>query len=183
MLTRARQETVTMGLANVEFVSGDVNALPFADESWEIVFCGYALHHLLHPDHVVREMARVVRRGGRVGITDMFVPHGADSDALNQVERVRDPSHATTLSIADLQRLLEEAGLREVFIQRHERHREFNHWLHVAGHEPGSAAYAEVRRLMEAALEHDRTGYRPRIDPSTGELHFTQHAVLIVAER
>jgi ubiquinone/menaquinone biosynthesis C-methylase UbiE len=183
MLERARQQTMKSGLVNVSFVSADVNALPFRDESWDIVFCGYALHHLLRPDHVVAEMAQVVRSGGRLGITDMFVPDGADSETLNRIERLRDPSHATTLKMADLRRLICKAGLREIFIQPHERHREFNDWMHVGGHKPGSPEYVQVRRLMEDSLQRDVTGYRPRIDSETGKLHFTQHAILILAEK
>ncbi len=36
-----------------------------------------ALHHLLEPERVVRNMAAVVRKGGRVAIVDMMVPSGA----------------------------------------------------------------------------------------------------------
>ncbi len=182
MLARARQEAASASLSNVAFLSADVNALPFPKESWDFIFCGYALHHLLHPAHVIAEMARIVRPAGRVGIADMFLPEGADPAKNNQIERIRDPSHAATLTIAELRGLFSSAGLRVLTIESYQRHREFDHWMHVAGREPASEAYRQARLLMEGSVQNDQTGFRPRLDPA-GALHFTQHGVLLIAEK
>ena len=44
----------------------------------------------------IGRLARVVRPGGRLAITDIIVPEGCDGDFQNDVERVRDPSHTIT---------------------------------------------------------------------------------------
>jgi ubiquinone/menaquinone biosynthesis C-methylase UbiE len=49
---------------NVRFQQGDAAQLPFADASFDIVFCRYLLIHIPEPLRVVREMMRVVRPGG-----------------------------------------------------------------------------------------------------------------------
>jgi ubiquinone/menaquinone biosynthesis C-methylase UbiE len=183
MLARARKEVEAAGLANTTFFCADVEALPFADGSWDIALCGYALHHLLRPAQVVREMARVVRSRGRVAVVDMILPQGADAETHNRIERVRDPSHTHTLTIAELKALFRDAGLREIAAETNERHREFDDWMHVAGAEPGSAIYTEARRLMEADLGRDCGGFSPRLDPQTDALQFGQHFLFLLAEK
>jgi SAM-dependent methyltransferase len=42
---------------------GDVLNLPFADNSFDVVFAGNLLHHLVQPENALREMARVSRGG------------------------------------------------------------------------------------------------------------------------
>jgi ubiquinone/menaquinone biosynthesis C-methylase UbiE len=49
---------------SVRFQQGDATQLTFADESFDIVFCRYLLIHMADPIPVIREMMRVVRRGG-----------------------------------------------------------------------------------------------------------------------
>jgi ubiquinone/menaquinone biosynthesis C-methylase UbiE len=50
----------------VRFQQGDATQLPFADASFDVVFCRYLLIHIAEPLRVVREMLRVVRPGGFV---------------------------------------------------------------------------------------------------------------------
>lgn len=55
-----------------EFVNGDSEHLPFADESFDVVTCSHSFHHYPHQDAAVREMRRVLRPGGRLMIIDGF---------------------------------------------------------------------------------------------------------------
>jgi SAM-dependent methyltransferase len=50
----------------VRFEQGDAAALPFPDDSFDVVFCRYLLIHIADPRRVVREMLRVVKPGGHV---------------------------------------------------------------------------------------------------------------------
>jgi SAM-dependent methyltransferase len=50
----------------VTYVQGDAHALPFSDESFDVVVCHYLLLWLEDPLQGVREMARVARAGGAV---------------------------------------------------------------------------------------------------------------------
>src|SRR5260221_13807029 len=76
MIEKARAEAARAGIINVEFVRGDIYALPFADGVASIVTCAYAFHHMQEPARALAEMARVLRSGGRVGIVDIIVPEG-----------------------------------------------------------------------------------------------------------
>lgn len=53
------------GRTNLRFVRGDAHALPFADESFDVVYCRYVLEHVPDPARALSEMRRVLRAGGR----------------------------------------------------------------------------------------------------------------------
>src|SRR5271155_4508611 len=74
ILERARRSALADGLANLDFAIGDAQSLPFADGSLDLAVTSYSLHHFPDAARTIGEMARVVRRGGRVGILDIFLP-------------------------------------------------------------------------------------------------------------
>jgi ubiquinone/menaquinone biosynthesis C-methylase UbiE len=63
MLRRARNRLKS---STPSFVAADLSCLPFADESFDGVTCGYVLEHLPDPRAGLAEMARVLRRKGRM---------------------------------------------------------------------------------------------------------------------
>jgi len=70
MLDVARRNLGELGLANVELIEGDVGTLPLDSGSVDAAFANMVLHHAKDPAAMLREMARVVRPGGTVAITD-----------------------------------------------------------------------------------------------------------------
>lgn len=183
MLQQARQMTLREELANLAFTCADAYALPFGDETFDVALCSYALHHLLHPERVLREMARVVRRGGRIAIADLILAEEADDDAHNRIERARDPSHAATLRETDIRRLLTNTGVHVFAAEREERRRNFDEWMRTAGQGPGTQAYQTTRRLVEECLVADAAGFQPRVDSATGAIEFRQTVLFVTAEK
>jgi SAM-dependent methyltransferase len=72
MLSRAAAEVERRGLAGVELQLMDAESLRFRDACFDVVFCGFAFSSFPNKAHVIREFARVLRAGGRVGISDAF---------------------------------------------------------------------------------------------------------------
>ena len=70
MLEVARKNLAELGISNVELLEGDVTALPLESGSVDAAFANMVLHHTEDPAAMLREMARVVRPGGTVAITD-----------------------------------------------------------------------------------------------------------------
>ncbi len=70
MLTVARENLTALGVSNVDLLVGEAERLPLEDGSADAAFANMVLHHAEHPTAMLREMARVVRAGGRVVITD-----------------------------------------------------------------------------------------------------------------
>ena len=75
MLAVAASNVRVLGLGNVTLVEGGVEALPLADGSVDAAVANMVLHHAPDPTAMLTEMARVVRPGGMVAVTDE-VAHG-----------------------------------------------------------------------------------------------------------
>ncbi len=85
MMENAKKRAAAMKLSNVAFVQGDVGALPFADESFDLVLSLNGFHAFPDKDAAFRETCRVLKRGGvfcgcfyiagRFPRTDWFVKH------------------------------------------------------------------------------------------------------------
>ena len=61
----------------LEFRTGDAQALPFADASFDAVVANFVLLHLGRPEQAAAEFARVLAPGGRLGLTVWDVPERA----------------------------------------------------------------------------------------------------------
>ncbi|KAJ5433848.1 hypothetical protein N7491_004443 [Penicillium cf. griseofulvum] len=69
-LEAARALAASEGITNISFKEGDIHALPFADESFDIVHAHQVLQHITDPIDGLREMRRVCRTGGLVAIKE-----------------------------------------------------------------------------------------------------------------
>ena len=74
MIAQAQILAQQKNLTNLSWQEGDIEMLPFADDSFSIVLSRYAFHHFLRPDVVLSEMVRVCRPGGRILIADVAMP-------------------------------------------------------------------------------------------------------------
>ena len=85
MMENAKKRADALGISNVAFVQGDVGALPFQDESFDIVLSLNGFHAFPDKDAAFRETARVLKKGGvfcgcfyikeEFRRTDWFVKH------------------------------------------------------------------------------------------------------------
>lgn len=85
MMENAKKRADAMGVSHVSFAQGDVGALPFADESFDIVLSLNGFHAFPDKDAAFRETARVLKKGGifcgcfyikgEFRRTDWFVKH------------------------------------------------------------------------------------------------------------
>jgi demethylmenaquinone methyltransferase/2-methoxy-6-polyprenyl-1,4-benzoquinol methylase len=71
MLERARRKT-----AEVEWVRGDLLELPFGDGSFDAVTVGFGVRNVADLERALRELRRVLRPGGRLGILEITTPRG-----------------------------------------------------------------------------------------------------------
>jgi demethylmenaquinone methyltransferase / 2-methoxy-6-polyprenyl-1,4-benzoquinol methylase len=71
MLERARHKA-----PELEWVRGDLLALPFADASFDAATIGFGIRNVEHVEHALRELRRVLRSGGRLGILEITRPRG-----------------------------------------------------------------------------------------------------------
>jgi ubiquinone/menaquinone biosynthesis C-methylase UbiE len=182
LLSHAPAAAAKAGLQNTRFVCGDGAALPFTAGTFDLGVCAYAVHHFAAPERCLAELSRVVKPGGHVTLVDIVVPDGADPNAANAIERARDASHATSFVRAQFESLFADCGLRILHGEIGSRPRSFNDWMQIAGWHMEEAAYVKTRRLLEAHLLNDTSGFAPRL-AADDDLSFTQTSIFLIAER
>jgi ubiquinone/menaquinone biosynthesis C-methylase UbiE len=181
ILEQGRAQAERAGLDNVLFQEGDASALPYLDESFDLVVTRFSLHHLQDPEIALAELVRVCRRGGRVGVADVVA--GDDplvAERQDTLERLRDRSHTRMLTLEALTRLLDELGAPVLRRSSRDVVRPVQTWLDQA--RTGDAAARTIVRELEAELAGGAsTGLRPQIRDR--ELHFTQTWAVVVGVR
>jgi SAM-dependent methyltransferase len=180
MLDEAQRLAAEQGLANVKWRQGDVNSLPFEDGNFTIVVTRFSVHHFPNPAAVLREMARVCTPGGRLVVVDMYASEDpAKAAEFNRLERLRDPSHMRSLSLAELKGLFGEAGLPAPEASFYELRDEVHNLLARSFPEPGDDA--KIIERFKASAADDRLGVPVRIE---GErIHYAYPVAILTAQR
>ena len=115
MLTLARANAAKAGAANVEFLKGEIEALPLPDASVDVVISNCVINLSTDKPAVLAEMFRVLVPGGRIGITDVVA-----EDHLTPAERAAAGSYvgciAGALSRAEYLDGLAAAGLADASV-------------------------------------------------------------------
>jgi ubiquinone/menaquinone biosynthesis C-methylase UbiE len=181
MLAAARGHVRARGAATVEFVAGDAGALPFRDESFDVVTCRTAAHHFADLPAAVRQIHRVLRPGGSLLLQDILGHDDADASAfILEVEKRRDPSHVRSYRAAEWKAFLRAAGLTVMEDSVIWKLREWNEWT------GRMRMTAEARRDLEdfvrRAPERCRAAFDFRLTQDA-VVSFNDRQVLIRADR
>ena len=163
------------GVRNVSLREANAAQLPFADASFDLVFCRAAVHHFAEPELQVREMVRVCRAGGRVVLLDMIAPSAGVQARFDALHREIDPSHTHCLLEEELAALLARcAGVRPA--TRRSRSSSlsfavFEHQSATARPELLQRVQSELRR--EAERGANETGFEPVLVEGALHVHLS----------
>ncbi|MBL0388068.1 methyltransferase domain-containing protein [Tumebacillus sp. ITR2] len=112
MLAIAEREAKAAGLTHLSWQEGDVENLPFADGSFDLITARICAHHFPNVQRAVEEMARVLKPGGRLMIVDNYAPEHDGGDVfINAIEILRDNSHVREWRLSEWKSFYEKAGL------------------------------------------------------------------------
>lgn len=102
----------------VELRVGYANALPWPDESFDVVVSCNMFNYITHPVPAIREMTRVLRRAGKLVVTDWCDDYLA-CRICNIYLRLTNRAYYKTYRQHECLALLAEAGHPDVQIERH----------------------------------------------------------------
>ena len=117
MISKARRNITAYreqsGLSNVEFRLGEIEHLPIADNSANVVISNCVLN--LSPDkkQVCREISRILKSGGRVAISDLALLKPLPQEILQDLEALIGCVAGASL-VTEIQSMLEETGFTEI---------------------------------------------------------------------
>jgi SAM-dependent methyltransferase len=160
LLARGRERADAERLT-VTFQPADAEALPFPDQSFDVALSTFGIMFTPSQEHAAREISRVVRKGGRIGLAS-WTPDGFIGQLFKTIgQHVPPPAGVPSPSLWGT-----EARLAELFpghqIQATREHFNFRyrspqHWLDVfrTTYGPTNRAFAALDDAGQAALAHD----------------------------
>ena len=119
-LEHARVRAAEQRLANLTFQEGDLLHLPFAAESFDLIWSKYVLYFLPQPEAAIAEFRRVIKPGGTVVIAPNHWPSVVldpeEQPLRSNVDKVTRGLIDATLS-ARLPRMLRQAGFADISVR------------------------------------------------------------------
>ena len=156
-------------------VQGEAEQLPLRDGCIDVLACRHAARYFGDPARAVREMTRVLRRGGRVVVLDVVASGDPEVDAvLDALESLHAPAPVRLRTAAAWRELLMDTGLRvdwmdEPLYERAEG-RSLLDWSARAG--LSQAGFEQARALVLGASEKSRQHLRVLVHGADLQLHW-----------
>ena len=177
-LTPAMLEVARRRHEGIEVLAGDGARLPIASRSIDLVATAQVLHHIHEPVPVIAEMARVARDDGNVLIVDQVCTESYENAAImNELEVIRDPTHAATRPASAFRIMVQKAGLEIVDERLWEGRARFSEWMWPQ--EFPEERIAATRRFIERFGDATGMNWKREGDDWT----YTRRRLMILAAR
>lgn len=115
----ASDEAKKSNITNISFQEGNVENLPFFDNSFDIVY-GEAITALVSdPLKVIKEYMRVLKPGGKIGTVDLFMKDTLNDYFKTETSKIMSNVLGTQIKIRNLQeweQIFQQSGLKEIQI-------------------------------------------------------------------
>jgi len=151
MLELARENQRRSGLDNVEFLKGEIEAVPLPDASVDVVISNCVINLAADKRQVLAEAFRILRPGGRFAVSDVVVRGEVPADLRKSVE-LWIGCVAGALEEGDYRRLLADVGFEAVDVEptRIYTGEDARGFLEAEGLDPAAVAPAVDGRFMSA---------------------------------
>ena len=161
-----------------ELVVADGLRMPLRNRSIDLVASAQALHHIFEPVPFLKEMRRVCAPAGRVLIVDQLATESYEQVAfMNQMEVLRDPSHAVSRPRSAFRAIVMAAGLEIVDEKLFEDQSRFSKWMW-----PGEFPDDRIERVRQFVAKFGcETGMD--FEPDGDDWIFTRRRIMLLAQR
>ena len=175
MLEVGKTECEKAGISNISFIKGYAEELPFLDESFDIVISRLAFHHFAGVEEPFKEMARVLKSGGKLVMIDMIVGDEALRDEVDRIERLRDPSHVRDLTLSEMRNLYMANSISLKTQEQTDIPVSLEAWMELT--KPDGETRKEIHTIMQADINGTSiTGFAPY--NRDGKIYFNQHWIM-----
>ena len=167
MLALARENQRKAGVENVEFLKGQIEAIPLPDASVDVVISNCVINLSADKDRVLGEAWRVLKPGGRLAVSDV-VRRRPVPEALRRSIELWVGCVAGALEESDYRAKLDTAGFVDVEIEptRIYRAAEASAFLEQAGFDPKTVGAQVDGAFMSAFVRATRSARRRPVDPA-----------------
>ncbi len=124
MISKARSNASKAGFDNVEFRLGEIEYLPVADASVDVIISNCVINLSPEKSRVFRESCRVLKSGGRLAISDVVASTELPEDMRND-PCLHSACVAGASQIEELEAILLDAGFTAIRIRPKDESREF----------------------------------------------------------
>ncbi len=180
MLAVGKEEAGKSRIANMQFVQGLVEEIPYDDRHFDAVLSRLAFHHFMDIERPFSEMSRVLKYGGQLVIIDMEAAAEALRGIEDRIETMRDPSHVKNRSQDEFLALYEKHGYAVAKREATTIPVSLNAWLALTN--TPDPIGKEIENLMNDEICGGKpTGFRPYTQD--GEIYFEQRWVLFIGKK
>jgi SAM-dependent methyltransferase len=123
MVSKARRNAEKLDAKNVEFRLGEIEHLPVADDSVDVIISNCVINLSPQKIDVFREAWRVLKPGGRLAILDVVALQQLPAKIKNDLSMIS-ACVGGSEKIEDIQKALQEAGFHDINIQPRDESRE-----------------------------------------------------------
>ncbi len=115
MIVRARENAKKADVGNVEFRLGEIEHLPVADDSVDVIISNCVINLSPEKPDVFRDAFRVLKPGGKVAVTDIVATSPLPEEVKSSLEMISG-CVAGAAHVDDIRKMLEGAGFEDVRI-------------------------------------------------------------------
>src|SRR6516162_11636316 len=129
MLRKARENAQKNGFTNVEFRLGEIEALPVADNSVDVIVSNCVINLSPEKQRVFNESFRVLKRGGRLALADMVATAPLPDDVKSDWTAYTGCMAGASL-MSEIERMLESSGFANIKVAPKDSSKAFvREWL------------------------------------------------------
>jgi ubiquinone/menaquinone biosynthesis C-methylase UbiE len=88
MISKARKTADRMGVKNVEFIQTELKEIPLDEKSVDVIISNCVLNHVSDKQQIWNEIHRVLKKGGRFTVSDIFASETVPEKYANDPEAV-----------------------------------------------------------------------------------------------
>jgi L-amino acid N-acyltransferase YncA/2-polyprenyl-3-methyl-5-hydroxy-6-metoxy-1,4-benzoquinol methylase len=169
MLALARDNAARAGVANAEFLPGRIEDIPLPAATVDVVISNCVINLSADKPRVLAEAFRVLRPGGRIGISDLIADENLDPAQLAEAQRLTGCA-AGVLTAADYRRYLLAAGFTGIAITSVSEPAPGLHSAIVQATRPSAPAGVLIRPMAPADADAVLAIYQAGLD--TGNASF-----------